>query len=131
MLMPTFSRSTITSQLPRHVACRSSPDLASGSTRVDSQAPTNATRPSGVARGRGPSAPLPAEGWGVFSECNWGWSWSCANSRESPMRMNRRLPKERTLDEGKMADDRDHRHVRSVFSDDGEHDDLVPPIGEE
>src|SRR2546430_16566029 len=52
MLMPTFSRSTITSQLPRHGASRSSPDLASRSTSVVSQSPSNKRAKYGMARCR-------------------------------------------------------------------------------
>src|SRR3989442_7859340 len=52
MLMPTFSRSTITSQLPRHGASRSSPDLASRSTSVESQSPSNKRAKYGMPRCR-------------------------------------------------------------------------------
>src|SRR5436309_5430832 len=52
MLMPTFSRSTITSQLPRHGASRSSPDLASKTASVESQSPSNKRAKYGMARSR-------------------------------------------------------------------------------
>src|SRR5438132_7969939 len=52
MPMPTFSRSTITSQPPRHGASRSLPDLASRSTSVASQSPSNKRAKDGMARSR-------------------------------------------------------------------------------
>src|SRR5947209_15225624 len=52
MLMPTFSRSTITSQLPRHGASSSSPGLASRLTSVVSQSPSNKRAKYGMPRCR-------------------------------------------------------------------------------
>src|SRR6266852_8176107 len=49
MPMPTFSRSTITSRLPRHGVSRSPPDLASRSTSVVSQSPSNKRAKYGMA----------------------------------------------------------------------------------
>src|SRR5207253_9144479 len=85
MLMPTFSRSTITSQPPRHGACRSSPDLASRATSVASQSPSHKRAKYGMARSREEHGRVTVEmGFGatVFGVVGaaigdyWGTTWS-------------------------------------------------------